>query len=102
MTETTTEVKRIHEDTASLRQQLYSAGKRNEALSKTMRTAREELERMMEEARRMTEPPNNWGVLHAVDDKGVAADVIVGGRRMRVAIAPDVEPAGQRAGADVL
>ena len=102
MTETTTEVKRLREDTASLRQQLYSAGKRNEALSKTLRTAREELGRIKEEARRLTEPPNNWGTLIAVDDKGVAADVIVGGRRMRVAIAPEVDPAGLRAGADVL
>ena len=41
MTETSTpEVRKLREDTASLRQQLYSAGKRNEALSKTLRTAR--------------------------------------------------------------
>lgn len=101
-TETTTEVKRLREDTASLRQQLYSAGKRNEALSKTLRTARDELGRIKEEARRLTEPPNNWGTLVAVDDKGLAADVIVGGRRMRVAIGPEVEPAKLLAGADVL
>ena len=88
MRETTTEVQRLREDTASQRQELNTAGKRNEALSKTLRTAREELGRIKEEARRLTEPPNNWGTLIAVDDKGVAADVIVGGRRMRVAIAP--------------
>ena len=46
MTETTTEVKKLREDTASLRQQLYTAGKRNEALSKTLRTARDELNRI--------------------------------------------------------
>lgn len=102
MTETTTEVKRLREDTASLRQQLYSAGKRNEALSKTLRTARDELGRIKEEARRLTEPPNSWGTLVTVDEKGVAADVIVGGRRMRVAIAPEIEPEKLRAGADVL
>ena len=102
MTETTTEVKRLREDTASLRQQLFSAGKRNEALSTTLRTAREELNRIKEEARRLTEPPNNWGTLIAVDDKGLFADVIIGGRRMRVAIGPEVEPNDLRAGADVL
>jgi proteasome-associated ATPase len=102
MTETTNETQRLREDTASLRQQLYSAGKRNEALSKTLRTARDELNRIKEEAKRLTEPPNNWGTLIAVDESGVAADVIVGGRRMRVAVAPEVEPAELRAGSDVL
>ena len=102
MTETTTEVKKLREDTVSLRQQLYTAGKRNEALSKTLRTARDELNRIKEEARRLTEPPNNWGTLIGLADKGVAADVIVSGRRMRVAVAPEVDPAGLRPGADVL
>jgi proteasome-associated ATPase len=102
MTETTNETQRLREDTASLRQQLYSAGKRNEALSKTLRTARDELNRIKEEAKRLTEPPNNWGTLIALDESGVAADVIVGGRRMRVAVAPEVEPAELRAGSDVL
>ncbi|MDN5660067.1 MAG: proteasome ATPase, partial [Brevibacterium aurantiacum] len=71
MTETTPEAKRQREDTAALRQQLFSAGKRNEALSKTLRTARDELNRIKEEARRLTEPPNNWGTLIGLGDKGL-------------------------------
>lgn len=102
MTETTPEAKRQREDTAALRQQLFSAGKRNEALSKTLRTARDELNRIKEEARRLTEPPNNWGTLIGLGDKGLNADVIVGGRRMRVAVGPEVDPAELRAGTDVL
>ncbi|SMY02157.1 proteasome-associated ATPase [Brevibacterium sp. 239c] len=102
MTETTPEAQRQREDTASLRQQLFSAGKRNEALSKTLRTARDELNRIKEEARRLTEPPNNWGTLIAVEESGLSADVIVGGRRMRVAVGPEVEPKQLRAGTDVL
>lgn len=103
MTETpTSEVKKLREDTASLRQQLFTAGKRNEALSKTLRTAREELGRIKEEARRLTEPPNSWGTLIAVDDAGLFADVIVGGRRMRVAVGPEVEAEALRPGTEVL
>ncbi|GAA1624119.1 MULTISPECIES: proteasome ATPase [Brevibacterium] len=103
MTETpTSEVKKLREDTASLRQQLFTAGKRNEALSKTLRTAREELGRIKEEARRLTEPPNSWGTLIAVDDAGLFADVIVGGRRMRVAVGPEVEAKSLRPGTEVL
>ena len=103
MTETpTSEVKKLREDTASLRQQLFTAGKRNEALSKTLRTAREELGRIKEEARRLTEPPNSWGTLIAVDDAGLFADVIVGGRRMRVAVGPEVEAETLRPGTEVL
>ncbi|MDN5656679.1 proteasome ATPase [Brevibacterium sandarakinum] len=102
MTETTPEAKRQREDTAALRQQLFSAGKRNEALSKTLRTARDELNRIKEETRRLTEPPNNWGTLIALGENGLTADVIVGGRRMRVAVGPEVDPAQLRAGTDVL
>lgn len=103
MTETpTSEVKKLREDTASLRQQLFTAGKRNEALSKTLRTAREELGRIKDEARRLTEPPNSWGTLIAVDDAGLFADVIVGGRRMRVAVGPEVEAKSLRPGTEVL
>ena len=102
MTEPTTDAKRLREDTASLRQQLFSAGKRNEALSKTLRTARDELTRIKEEARRLTEPPNNWGTLIAVGEAGTTADVIVGGRRMRVAVGPEVDPVTLRAGTEVL
>ncbi|MCM1012414.1 MULTISPECIES: proteasome ATPase [unclassified Brevibacterium] len=103
MTETpTSEVKKLREDTASLRQQLFTAGKRNEALSTTLRTAREELGRIKEEARRLTEPPNSWGTLIAVDAEGLSADVIVGGRRMRVAVGPEVETATLRPGTEVL
>ncbi|MDN5636487.1 MAG: proteasome ATPase, partial [Brevibacterium sp.] len=52
--------------------------------------------------RRLTEPPNNWGTLIALGENGLTADVIVGGRRMRVAVGPEVDPAQLRAGTDVL
>ncbi|RAE30279.1 proteasome ATPase, partial [Burkholderia multivorans] len=81
---------------------LYSAGKRNEALSTTLRTAREELGRIKEEARRLTEPPNSWGTLVALASDGLTGDVIVGGRRMRLAVGPEVEAKHLTPGSDVL
>ncbi len=103
MTETSTpEVRKPREDTASARQRLYSAGKRNEALSTTLRTAREELGRIKEEARRLTEPPNSWGTLVALASDGLTGDVIVGGRRMRLTVGPEVEPKHLTPGSDVL
>ncbi|WP_349827810.1 proteasome ATPase, partial [Brevibacterium litoralis] len=88
------DLSRLRTETAQLRQQLFNAGKRNEALSKTLRTAREELVRIRAEAEKLSEPPNTFGtVLQVVtnEDDTRSVDVNVSGRRMRLAVSPDVE-----------
>ena len=98
------ELSRLRKDSAGLRQQLFNASKRNEVLSKTLRTAREELTRLRTETERLSEPPNSFATLIEVvrDAEGIpAADVNLSGRRMRVAIAPHVDTTDLVAGREV-
>ncbi|WP_202410762.1 proteasome ATPase [Brevibacterium rongguiense] len=101
---TDTELDRLRKDSAALRQQLFTAGQRNEALSKTLRTAREELVRIRGEAERLSEPPNSYATVLEVIELAEGAhvlDVLYAGRRMRVAIAPDLDLASLVPGIDV-
>ncbi len=98
------ELDRLRKDSATLRKQLYAAGQRNESLSKTLRTARDELARIRAEAERLSEPPNSFATAVGVvdlPDEGHALDVIYAGRRMRVAIAPDADLSSFVPGIDV-
>ncbi|MCQ9388850.1 proteasome ATPase [Brevibacterium sp. 50QC2O2] len=88
------ELGRLRKDSASLRQQLFNAGKRNEALTKTLRTAREELTRIKSEAERLTEPPNSFATVVGVvtgEDAIPTVDILYAGRQMRVAISPELD-----------
>ncbi|GAA4285537.1 proteasome ATPase [Brevibacterium daeguense] len=87
------ELTALRKDAAQLRQQLFNAGKRNEALSATLRTARDELTRIRAEAERLSEPPNSYGTVIDVianPDGTHQLDVFVAGRRMRVAVSPEM------------
>ena len=100
----TAELSAVRKDAAQLRQQLFNASKRNDALSRTLKTAREELVRIRTEAERLSEPPNSFGTVLAVVDGPAdtrALDVLVSGRRMRVAITPDLDVSTLVPGADV-
>ncbi|GAA2014465.1 proteasome ATPase [Brevibacterium samyangense] len=88
------ELARLRQDASQLRQQLFNAGKRNEALSKTLRTAREELVRIKAEAERLSDPPNSFGTVIGTvenEDGTHSLDITTAGRRMRVAISPDLD-----------
>ena len=98
------ELDSLRKDSAALRRQLYAAGQRNDALSKTLRTARDELLRVRTEAERLTEPPNSYAtVLEVVraEDEPAQLEVWFSGRRMRIAIAPDVDLTTLTPGRDV-
>ncbi|WP_295687276.1 proteasome ATPase [uncultured Brevibacterium sp.] len=100
----TAELSAVRKDAAQLRQQLFNASKRNDALSRTLKTAREELVRIRTEAERLSEPPNSFGTVLAVVDGPAdtrALDVLVSGRRMRVAVTPDLDVSTLVPGADV-
>ena len=100
----TADLAKLRKDSAQLRQQLFNASKRNEALTKTLRQARDELARIRTEAERMSDPPNSFGtVLEVVTDaEGIPElDVHVSGRRMRVAISTELDTAALRPGIQV-
>ncbi len=72
----------------------------NERLSTTLRDARDQLVGLKEELDRLATPPTTFGVfLSRADDQ---ADVVVSGRKMRVAVSPQVELSAVKHGQQVL
>jgi proteasome-associated ATPase len=62
---------------------------RNERLADTLRDAREQLITLKEEIDRLAQPPSGYGVfLEKVDEHSV--DIFTGGRKLRVAVSPEV------------
>ncbi len=90
----------LEERLVDLKGQLAEAVSRNEKLTFTLREARDHIATLREEVDKLTQPPAAYGTLLAVNDDGTV-DVMSGGRKMRVAVVPDV--AGTlRVGAEVV
>jgi proteasome-associated ATPase len=62
---------------------------RNERLADTLRDARDQLVALKEEIDRLAQPPSGYGIfLERVDEHSV--DIFTGGRKLRVAVSPEV------------
>ncbi len=74
---------------------------RNERLADTLRDARDQLVTLKEEIDRLAQPPSGYGVfLEAVDEHSV--DIFTGGRKLRVAVSPEVGVDNLKHGQEVM
>ncbi|MGI8881225.1 MAG: proteasome ATPase [Jatrophihabitans sp.] len=74
---------------------------RNDRLTATLRDAREQLLALKEEVDRLAQPPSGYGVfLEKFEDGSV--DIFTGGRKLRVAVSPEVETDDLRYGQEVM
>ena len=116
------QLKALEEDIVSLRRRLQDAPKRvrtlevrlletkgqlaqavsqNEKLTYTLREAREHIATLREEVDKLTQPPSAYGTLIATNDDGTV-DVFSGGRKMRVALHPEIAEDEIERGAEVV
>ncbi len=77
-------------DANDLRREIASLQERNSRLTVTLHEARAQLIAMKEEIDRLAQPPSGYGVLLEQFDDG-SADVFTGGRKLRVAVSPEVD-----------
>jgi proteasome-associated ATPase len=84
-------VRTLEEKLLETKGELARAVSQNEKLTYTLREAREHIATLREEVDKLTQPPSAYGTLLAVNDDGTV-DVFSAGRKMRVAIHPDLEP----------
>src|SRR6187431_1307865 len=70
--------------------QLAQAVSQNEKLTYTLREAREHIATLREEVDKLTQPPSAYGTYLGRNDDGTV-DIFSGGRKMRVALHPDLE-----------
>jgi proteasome-associated ATPase len=82
-------VRTLEERLLETKGQLSQAVSQNEKLSYTLREAREHIAALREEVDKLTQPPAAYGTFLRMNDDGTA-DVHAGGRKMRVAVHPEL------------
>jgi proteasome-associated ATPase len=97
-------VRTLEEKLLETKGQLQQAISQNERLTFTLREAREHIAALREEVDKLTQPPAAYGTFLARNDDGTV-DVFSGGRKMRVALHPELameEASELRRGAEVV
>ena len=96
-------VRTLEEKLLETKGQLQQAISQNERLTFTLREAREHIAALREEVDKLTQPPSAYGTFLGHNDDGTV-DVFSGGRKMRVALHPEVadQAGGLQRGAEVV
>ena len=81
--------------------QLTQAVHQNEKLSAVLEETREQLAILREEVEKLTAPPNPFGTILGINEDGTA-DVMTGGRKLRVNVEPTLEIKELERGQEVL
>jgi proteasome-associated ATPase len=93
-------VRTLEERVLETKGQLAQAVSQNERLSATLREAREHIAALREEVEKLTMPPAAYGTFLGANDDGTV-DIFTAGRKMRVAVHPEVELAELTRGQEV-
>ncbi|MGC1512238.1 MAG: proteasome ATPase [Acidimicrobiales bacterium] len=94
-------VRTLEERLLETKGQLAQAVSQNEKLAYTLREAREHIAALRDEVEKLTQPPSAYGTMLGKNDDGTV-DVYSGGRKMRVAVHPDLDDDGMQRGAEVV
>ncbi|WP_347350120.1 proteasome ATPase [Intrasporangium sp.] len=84
-----------------LQTSLTTLSTQNERLVRTLKEAREQIVTLKKEVDRLAQPPSTFGLVVDVDEEGTA-DILTGGRKMRVAVSPSVDTRELGAGREVM
>jgi proteasome-associated ATPase len=94
-------VSTLEEKLLETKGQLAQAVSQNEKLTYTLREAREHIATLREEVEKLTQPPSAYGTFLGLNDDGTA-DVFSAGRKMRVALHPELEEVDLKRGQEVV
>jgi proteasome-associated ATPase len=94
-------VRTLEEKLLETKGQLQQAISQNEKLTYTLREAREHIASLREEVDKLTQPPSAYGTYLGTNDDG-SIDVFAGGRKMRVALHPELADAKLERGQEVV
>ena len=94
-------VRTLEERLLETKGQLAQAVTQNEKLTYTLREARDHIAALREEVEKLTQPPSAYGTLLGRNDDGTV-DVFSGGRKMRVAVHPDLDDEALSRGLEVV
>ena len=94
-------VRTLEEKLLETKGQLQQATSQNEKLTYTLREAREHIAALREEVDKLTQPPSAYGTFLGTNDDGTV-DVFSAGRKMRVALHPELAESPLRRGQEVV
>src|SRR3954467_3020497 len=94
-------VRTLEERLLETKGQLSQAISQNEKLTYTLREAREHIAALREEVEKLTQPPAAYGTFLGRNDDGTI-DVYSAGRKMRVALHPELEELDLQRGQEVV
>jgi proteasome-associated ATPase len=94
-------VRTLEERLLETKGQLAQAVSQNEKLSATLREAREHIAALREEVEKLTMPPSAYGTYLGTNEDGTV-DIFTAGRKMRVAMHPELEHVELRRGQEVV
>ena len=94
-------VRTLEERLLETKGQLSQAVSQNEKLTFTLREARDHIAALREEVDKLTQPPSAYGTLVGHNDDG-SVDVFTGGRKVRVAIHPELGDEPLERGSEVV
>jgi proteasome-associated ATPase len=94
-------VRTLEERLLETKGQLTQAVAHNERLSATLREAREHIAALREEVEKLTQPPSAYGTFLGRNDDGTV-DIFSAGRKMRVALHPELEATPLRRGQEIV
>ncbi len=94
-------VRTLEERLLETKGQLAQAVSQNEKLSATLREAREHIGALREEVEKLTMPPSAYGTFLDSNDDGTV-DVFTAGRKMRVALHPELDVEELKRGQEVV
>ncbi len=101
LTESPRQVRMLEERLAAVQAQMQRLGDQNERLVTTLKDAREQIVTLKEEIDRLAQPPSGYGVFLGRYEDGTV-DVFTGGRKLRVAVSPNVGVEDLQRGQEVL
>jgi proteasome-associated ATPase len=94
-------VRTLEEKLLETKGQLAQAVSQNEKLTYTLREAREHIAALREEVEKLTQPPAAYGTFLEINDDDTV-DVFSAGRKMRVALHPEIDASELRRGQEVV
>ena len=101
LTESPRHLRVLEERLAEAQARVTALNERNEKLASTLREARDQVVALKEEVDRLAQPPSGYGVFLVRYEDGTV-DVFTGGRKLRVAVSPNVDVEALRKGQEVM
>jgi proteasome-associated ATPase len=95
------QVRALEQRLAEVQASLAGSVGQNDRLVGTLREARDQIVALKEEVERLAQPPSGYGTYLSTHEDGTV-DVFTGGRKLRVAVSPDLETDELRRGQEVM